>query len=79
MTHVTRRLSAKNRDQLGTLRSVTEYGLALYFIIPGQISLLAALELTTDQRAVMLCGREVYECMDYSTCRYTSWVAIKIV
>jgi len=28
MTHVTCRLTAKNRDQLGTLRSLIEYGAA---------------------------------------------------
>jgi len=31
MIHVTCRLTAKNRDSSGTLRSVTEYGLPLPF------------------------------------------------
>jgi len=29
MTHVIRRLTAKNRDHFGTLRSVIDYGLPL--------------------------------------------------
>ena len=32
MTHITCRLTAKNRDQLGTLRSVMEYGLPFLLV-----------------------------------------------
>jgi len=34
MTHFTCRLTAKHRDQLGTLRSLIEYGQPLSFFLP---------------------------------------------